>query len=86
MANTQREQINCYQINLKHSRVATDNLIWSLTLREERGLRVFQNWVLRGILGAERDEVAGEWRKLHNEELNYLYYSANTVWVIKSRM
>jgi len=38
-------------------------------LREERRLRAFENRVLRGILGAERDEVAGEWRKVHNEEL-----------------
>ena len=43
---------------------------WSLTLREERRPRVFENTVLRGIFGAERDEVTGEWRKLHNEELN----------------
>ena len=39
---------------------------WSLTLREERRLRVFENRVLRGIFGAKRDEVTGEWRKLHN--------------------
>ena len=44
---------------------------WSLTLREERRLRVFENRVLR-IFGPKRDEVAGEWRKLHNEELNDL--------------
>ena len=44
---------------------------WSLTMKEERRLRVFENRVLRGIFGAERDEVTGEWRKLHNEELNY---------------
>ena len=43
---------------------------WSLTLREERRLRVFENRVLRGIFGARRDEETGEWRKLHNEELN----------------
>ena len=46
---------------------------WSLTLREERRLRVFDNRVLRGIFGSKRDEVTGEWRKLHNEELNDLY-------------
>ena len=45
---------------------------WSLTLREENRLRVFENRVLRGIFGAKRDEVRGEWRKLHNEELNDL--------------
>ena len=39
---------------------------WSLTLREERRLRVFENRVLRGIFGLQRDEVTGEWRKLHN--------------------
>ena len=52
---------------------------WSLTLREERRLRVFEIRVLRGIFGAERDEVTGEWRKLHNEELNDLYCSHNIV-------
>jgi len=45
---------------------------WSLTLREERRLRVFENRVLRMIFGSKRDEVTGEWRKLHNEELNDL--------------
>ena len=45
---------------------------WSLTLREENRLRVFENRVLRGTFGAKRDEVRGEWRKLHNEELNDL--------------
>ena len=45
---------------------------WSFTLREERRLRVFENTVLRGIFGPERDEVTGGWRKLHNEELDDL--------------
>jgi hypothetical protein len=45
---------------------------WSLTLREERRLKVFENRVLRRIFGPKRDEVTGEWRKLHNEELNDL--------------
>jgi hypothetical protein len=45
---------------------------WSLTLREERRLKVFQNRVLRRLFGPKRDEVAGEWSKLHNEELNDL--------------
>jgi len=58
---------------------------WSLTLREERRLRVFENRMLRRIFGAERDKVTGEWRKLHNEELNDLYYSPTIVWVTKSR-
>ena len=56
---------------------------WSLTLREERRLRVFENRVLRGIFGSKRDEVTGEWRKLHNEELNDLYCSPYIFWVIK---
>jgi len=58
---------------------------WSLTLREERKLRVFQNMVLRRIFGRRRDEITGEWRRLHNEELNDLYSSPSTVQVIKSR-
>jgi len=48
-------------------------------------LRVFENRVLRRILGPKRDEVTGEWRKLHNKELNELYSSPNIVWVIRSR-
>jgi len=56
-----------------------------LTLREERKLRVFQNMVLRRIFGPRRDDVTGEWRRLHNEELNDLYSSPNIVLVIKSR-
>jgi len=58
---------------------------WSLTLREECRLRVFENKVLRRIFGPKRDEVTGEWKKLHNEELNDLYFSTNIVRVIKSR-
>ena len=58
---------------------------WSLTLRKERKLRVFENMVLRGIFGPRRDEVTEEWRRLHNEELNDLYCSPNIVRVIKSR-
>ena len=58
---------------------------WSLTLREERKLRVFENMVLRRIFGPRRDDVTGEWRRLHNEELNDLYSSSNIVRVIKSR-
>jgi hypothetical protein len=58
---------------------------WSLTLREERRLRVFENKVLRRIFGPRRDEVTEEWRRLHNEELNDLYCSPNIVRVIKSR-
>jgi hypothetical protein len=58
---------------------------WSLTLREEHRLRVFENRVLRRIFGLERDEVTEDWRKLHNEELHGLYSSASIVRVIKSR-
>ena len=54
-------------------------------MREKRRLRVFENRVLRKIFGPKRDKVTGEWRKPHNEELNYLYSSPNIVRVIKSR-
>jgi hypothetical protein len=54
-------------------------------LKEERRLRVFENRVLMRICGYKRDEVTGEWRKLHNEKLNVLYFSPNIVRVIKSR-
>jgi len=60
-------------------------LTWPLTLREERRRRVFENRVLWRIFGPKRDEVTGEWRKLHNEELNDLYLSQSIVRVIKSR-
>ena len=56
-----------------------------LTLRDERKLRVFDNMVLRRIFGLRRDEVTGEWRRLHNEELNDLYSLPDTVRVIKCR-
>jgi hypothetical protein len=58
---------------------------WSLTLREERRLKVFENRALRIIFGPKSDEVKGEWRKLHNEELNDLYCLLNIVRVRKSR-
>ena len=58
---------------------------WSLTAREERKLRVFEKMVLRRIFRPRRDEVTGEWRRLHNVELNGLYSSPNVVGVIKSR-
>ena len=57
---------------------------WSLTLREERRLRVFENRVLRRVCGPKRDEVTGEWKKLHNEELSDLYSLPNIVRVVKS--
>ena len=52
---------------------------WSLTLREERRLRVFENKVLRRVFGPKRDEVTGEWRKLHNEKLRNFYSLPNIV-------
>ena len=58
---------------------------WSLTLREDRSLKVSENRALRRIFESRRDEVTGEWRKLHNEELNNLYSSPNIVRLIKSR-
>jgi hypothetical protein len=58
---------------------------WSLTLREERRLRVFENRVLKRVFGPEKDEVTGEWRKLNNEELNGLYSLPNIVRVVKFR-
>jgi hypothetical protein len=59
---------------------------WSLTLRDERRLRVFENRVLRKIFVSKRDEVTGYWRKLHNEELSDLYSSSIIVRIIKLRI
>jgi hypothetical protein len=56
---------------------------WSLALREE--LRVFENRVLRRIFGPKRNEVTGEWRKLHNEELHDLHSSPSIIRIMKSR-
>jgi hypothetical protein len=58
---------------------------WSLTLREEHRLRVFENRVLRRIFGPKRDEVTGEWRILHNEEFRDLYSSPSIIRLITSR-
>ena len=58
---------------------------WSLTLREERRLRVFENRVLRRVFGSKRDELTLEWRKLRNEELSDLYSLPNIVRVVKWR-
>jgi hypothetical protein len=58
---------------------------WSVTLREEHRLRVFENRVLRRIFAPKKDEVTGEWRKLHNEELHNLYSSPDIIRQIKSR-
>ena len=60
-------------------------LLLVYALREERRLRVFENKLLRRIFGPRRDEVTGEWRRFHNEELNDLFSSPNIVRVIKSR-
>ena len=58
---------------------------WSLTLREEHSLRVFENKILRKIFRAKRDEITGEWRKLHYAELHALYSSPNIIRNLKSR-
>jgi hypothetical protein len=58
---------------------------WSLSLREERRLRAFESRVLRRVFGPKKDEVTGELRKLHNEELNDLYSLPNILQVVKSR-
>jgi hypothetical protein len=58
---------------------------WSLILKEERRLKVFENRVLRRLFGPEMDEVTVEWRRLRNEELNDLYSSPNIIRMIKSR-
>jgi hypothetical protein len=58
---------------------------WSLTLRDEHRLRVFENRVLTRLFGLKRDEVMGEWRKLHNEELHDLYSSPSIIRILKSR-
>jgi hypothetical protein len=58
---------------------------WSLTVREEHKLRVFENRVLRTIFGPKRNGVTGGWRKLHNEELHELYPSPSIIRIIKSR-
>jgi hypothetical protein len=59
--------------------------IWSLTLKEKRRLRFCESRVLRRIFGPKRDEVRGEWRRLHNKELYALYSALNIIRVIRSR-
>jgi hypothetical protein len=58
---------------------------WSLALREVHRLRVSENRMLRRIFGPRKDEMTGNWRKLHNEELHNLYYSPNLIRMMKSR-
>ena len=58
---------------------------WSTTLADKHKLRVFENKVLRKIYGPKRDEMTGEWRRLHNEELHGLYDSPDVVRIMKSR-
>jgi hypothetical protein len=58
---------------------------WSLTLREEHKLRVFENRIMRRIYALRRDEATGEWRQLHNEELHDLYSSPSIIRIMKSR-
>jgi hypothetical protein len=58
---------------------------WSLMLKEEHRLRVFENRVLRRIFGPKRDEVTAGWRKLHNEELHGLHSSPSIIRVMKAR-
>jgi hypothetical protein len=70
---------NCLQID-----VLLGNAKYRI-LREEHGLRVFENRVLRRIFGPKRDELTGEWRKLHNEELRDLYSSRSIIRTIKPR-
>jgi hypothetical protein len=59
---------------------------WSLALSAEHRLRVFKNRLLRGIFGSKRNEVTGEWRRIHNKELYALYSSPDIIRMIKSRL
>jgi hypothetical protein len=71
---------------IKHLLVVLDGCeTWSLTLREEHRLKVFENRVLRRIFGLKGDEVTGDWRKLHSEELRDLYPSPSIIRIMKSR-
>ena len=74
-----------YSVSFSSFLVLYGCVTWSLTLRDERSLRVFENRVLRRVFGPKRDEVTGEWRKLHIEELSDLYSLPNIVRVVKSR-
>jgi hypothetical protein len=76
-----KEIINFYPENHK----TPTNTLWAQFLRKEHGLRAFENRVLRRIFRPKRDEVTGEWRKLHNEELHSLYSSPDIIRQVKSR-
>jgi hypothetical protein len=71
--------------NITLSVVLYGSETWSLTLREERRLRVFENRALRRVFGPKRKDATGEWRKLHDEKLNDLYSLPNILRVVKSR-
>ena len=78
-------KINIYRTSYNFACCLYGCETWSLTLGEQRRLRANENRVLRRIFGTKRDEVTGEWRKLHNEQLNDLYCSPSIVRVIKYR-
>jgi hypothetical protein len=79
--------VRTYHLNLPHATFTCliKEHSWSLTLREEHRLRVFENRALRRIFGPRRDEVTGDWRKLHNEEFHNLFFSPNIIRMINSR-
>jgi hypothetical protein len=77
--------VPCYAFDIILRVVLYGCETWSLTLREEHRLSVFENKVFRRIFGPKRDEVTGGWRKLHNEELHNLYSSPSINGMIKSR-
>jgi hypothetical protein len=78
------QELRIFQISYISGEVLYGCQTWSLTLREEHRLRVFENRVLRRIFGSRRDEVTGDWRKLHNEKVHNLYSSQNISRMIKS--
>jgi hypothetical protein len=88
---TEKYNTGCHKIYLSRHRTVMLKMVlfgfetWSPTLRDEHWLRVFENRLLRRISGPKRDQVRGEWRRLHNEEFNDLYSSPNIICVIKSR-
>ena len=76
-----RNKVNTYKTNILPVALFVCET-WSLTLREEHRLWVLENKVLRKIFGAKRDEITGEWRKLHNAELHALYSSSNVIRIL----